>query len=73
VLVVSDGVTGSRVVGGFDDLFYGFPVDPGSGDVDPQGSQLLSIEAVGATLLALADVDPGDHVLGVEPILGVLS
>ncbi|MEQ1565505.1 MAG: DUF1501 domain-containing protein [Myxococcota bacterium] len=72
VMVVSDGVTGGRVVGGFDELFYGYPVDPTTGENDPDGPQLLSIEAVGATLLAMADVDPAEHILGVDPILGVL-
>jgi uncharacterized protein (DUF1501 family) len=73
VMVVGDGFTGGRVVGGFDDLFYGLPVEPSDGEVDPDGAQLLSIEAVGATLLAHADLDPADHILGVDPILGVLS
>ena len=29
-------------------------------------------EAVGATLLALADIDPGDYVPGYSPIEGIL-
>jgi uncharacterized protein (DUF1501 family) len=71
VMVVGSGLQGGRVIGGHDALFYGEPVDPASGEVG--GEQLLSIEAVGATLLALADIDPGPIVLGVEPISGVLS
>lgn len=72
VMVVGSGVTGGRVVGGFDDLFYGRTVDPGTGEA-ADGAQILSVEAVGATLLALADIDPAEHVLGVDPIVGVLS
>ena len=72
VMIVGPGVEGDRVVGGFDDSFYGYPVDPGSGEVD-EGGQVLSAEAVGATLLTLADVDPGPYVSGVEALTGVLS
>lgn len=72
VMVVGDGMTTGRVVGALDDLYYGRPVDPASGDVRDD-AQLLSIEAVGATLLALADIDPGEHIVGVDPIEGVLS
>jgi hypothetical protein len=71
-MVVGPGVTGGRVVGGFDALYGGRPVDPGSGDVVDDGP-LLSAEALGATLLALADVDPAEHVPGVAPITGVLA
>ncbi len=73
VMLVGDGVTGNRIVGAYDDLYYGRPVDPGSGEIDDAGPQLLSAEAVGATLLALADIDPKDHIQGVEPLTGVLS
>jgi hypothetical protein len=72
VLLVGDGVTGDRVVGGWDDNWYGTPVDPATGETDETG-QILSSEAVGATLLALADIDPGDYVSGVDPISGVLA
>lgn len=71
VMVVGSGLQGGRVIGGHDELFYGKPVDPTSGEVG--GDKLLSIESVGATLLALADIDPGPIVLGVDPIVGVLS
>lgn len=71
-MIVGPGVTGGRVVGGFDALYAGRPVDPGSGDVADDGP-LLSAEALGATLLALADVDPAEHVPGVAPLAGVLA
>lgn len=72
VMVVSPDVTGGRVVGGFDEAYFGKPVDPASGDVTDQG-QVLSAEAVGATLLSLAGVDPEEHISGVAPVTGVLA
>lgn len=71
-LLLGPGVTGGRVVGGFDSNFYGQNVDPASGDVTPKG-QVLSAEAVGATLLQYAGVDPEPYVSGVQPITGVLA
>ena len=72
VMVVSPDVTGGRVVGGFDEAYFGKLVDPASGDVTDQG-QVLSAEAVGATLLSLAGVDPEEHISGVAPVTGVLA
>ncbi len=70
-MVVGPNLVGDRVIGGFDESFYGRNVDPLSGELAEDG-QLLSAEALGATLLAMADVDPLDYVDGVEPILGML-
>lgn len=72
VMVTGPGITGDRVVGAYDANYYGLPLDTLSGDVD-EGGQILSAEAVGATLLALADLDPGDTLMGVDPVMGVLS
>jgi uncharacterized protein (DUF1501 family) len=72
VMLLGAGLTGDRVIGGFDDNYYGQTVDPGSGDVADSG-QVLSAESIGATLLALADVDPADYVMGVQPIDGVIA
>lgn len=71
VMMVGPSVTGGRVIGGYDSNYYGLSVDPATGDTADDG-QVLSAEAVGATLLAMADVDPGEYVSGVEPLLGVL-
>ena len=71
-LLVGPGLTGDRVVGGFDDVFYGHPVDPASGDV-AETAPLLSAETLGATLLSWADIDPGPYVSGVEPLTGILT
>jgi uncharacterized protein (DUF1501 family) len=72
VMLVGPGLAGDRVIGAFDESFYGRPVDAVSGDVTDDG-QTLSAEAVGATLLTLADVDPAEYVSGVDPILGALA
>ena len=71
-MVVGPNLLGDRVIGGFDTNFYGENVDPSTGDVYAEGP-VLSAESLGATLLAMADVDPLDYVDGVEPILGVLA
>jgi len=70
-MLLGPGITGDRMVGGWRDGFKGEAVDLASGELDPSGTTLTA-EAVGATLLALADVDPGDHVPGYAPVEGVL-
>ena len=70
-MLIGPKVQGGRVYGGLDSQVYGLPIDPISGDNG--GEQLFSAEALGATLLAMADVDPGPYVQGVSPILGMLT
>jgi uncharacterized protein (DUF1501 family) len=72
VMLVGPNITGDRVVGGFDDVYYGRDIDLGSGELTDEGN-LLSSEVLGATLLALGDVDPGTYVADADPILGVLG
>lgn len=55
------GVTGGRTIGGFDDSVLGRQVDPATGDTTDAGQRLLPGH-LGATLLALADLDPAEHV-----------
>lgn len=71
-MLVGRGLVGSRVVGAFDERYYGVPVDPGSGEVAADGP-LLTAEALGATLLALGGVDPGPLVPGFDPITGLFG
>ena len=71
-LVMGPGVAGGRVYGGFDEFYYGRTIDPASGDVTEDGA-LLSAEVLGATLLALADIDPEEHTPGVDVIAGMLA
>jgi hypothetical protein len=61
-LVVGDGVTGGRVVGGYDQGYRG---------LDTKRPATTPAQ-LGATLLALAGMDPGAFGPGVEPLLGVL-
>ena len=72
VLVWGDGLDGGRTVGEYDDEMFGLGVDPDSTEASAT-AQLLSAEAVGATLLALGDVDPDPYVSGVKPIEGLLT
>jgi uncharacterized protein (DUF1501 family) len=71
-MIVSPRVTGDRTVGGLDGASYGLGVDPASGELAPD-APLLSAEALGATLLQLADIDPAPYVAGVAPLTGVLA
>ena len=72
VMIVGDGFTGDRVVGGFDSGWMGQPLEFTSGDISSSG-RLLTAEAVGATLLEHLGVDPFEHVTGTDPLLGVLT
>jgi uncharacterized protein (DUF1501 family) len=73
VMITGPGIIGDRVVGAVDDNGYGLPIDPASGDVDASGDELLTVEHVGATLLALAGVDPGEEIATVPPIDGIIA
>lgn len=72
MLLTGPGLDGGRVVGGFDDNYAGSPVDLASGEVVESGV-LLTAEAVGATLLALGDVDPAEWVQGADALTGILA
>ncbi len=72
VLLMGPGLTTDRVVGSFNDAYFGEMVDPASAELADSGTALTS-ESLGATLLALADVDPEAHLPGVEPLQGVLA
>lgn len=71
-MLVGAGITGDRVVGGFDDNYYGKPIDPATGELSDSGAT-LSAEMLGATLLAMSDLDPNEYVSGVSPLAGVMS
>ncbi len=66
------GVAGGQVVGGMDGRFLGRPVDLASGAPTDGGTPLVAAH-LGATLLALGDVDPGDRLPGIEPIAAVMA
>lgn len=72
MLVLGSGIAGGRNIGGWDANAYGRTVDGASGELDESGVA-LSAESVGATLLALADIDPEEYVSGVAPLASVLA
>ena len=69
-LMMIGGVQGGRVVGGFDEQVVSAHIDPASGDLF-SGGEKLRAEHIGATLLALADVDPSKYTAA-SPIWSVI-
>ena len=61
------GVAGGRSIGGFDEQGKSSPIDRSSGAVSDSGELLTSAD-FGATLLALADIDPEDVLAGSQPV-----
>ena len=59
-LLLGAGVGGGRTVGAYDDSLLGQPVDLQTGAVDEAGGTRLTSKHLGATLLALAGLDPGE-------------
>ncbi len=70
-MMVGPNITGDRMVGAWSDAFGGEAIDLATGELDP-GGVYPTVENFGATLLALAGIDPGEHVPGYSPIEGVL-
>jgi hypothetical protein len=71
-MMIGSGVAGGRAYGGYGEDFEGAPIDPGSGEVHDSGVQMISSH-LGATLLALGDVDPAEYLPGISPITALLS
>jgi hypothetical protein len=69
-LLVGPGLTTDRVVGAYDERLYGQTVDLASAEASASGEDLDS-QVIGATLLALGDVDPSD--VGGAVLEGVLG
>ena len=67
-MLIGPGVRGGLTVGGFDDSFLGRPIDLASGQPSDSGT-LASSANFGATLLALADIDPGPD----QPVTAILA
>ena len=61
MMILGGGVQGGRVVGGYEDDGTGSPTSWTTGEPDASGSTLHAAD-VGATLLALGDVDPAEYV-----------
>ncbi len=71
-MFIGAGIQGGQVVGAFDDLGVGAPIDLKTGEISSAGTMLMPGH-VGATLLALGDVDPGPYIGRTDPILGLLK
>jgi uncharacterized protein (DUF1501 family) len=70
-MLIGAGVAGGQVVGGYDDNLVGQRLDLASGAPSKSGTAALSGN-LGATLLALADIDPAKYTDGLEPIRAAL-
>lgn len=71
-LLIGAGIAGDRVLGALDENYAGAPLDLATGDVDAGGERIIP-PTLGATLLALGDVDPGDALPGVGVLAGMLA
>lgn len=71
-LLAGAGIQGGQVVGGFNEYAMGQLVDLSSGQVSDSGTSLLSAH-FGATLLALADIDPGEYITDGAPVESVIA
>ena len=71
-LVIGPGITGNRTIGGYTDLYAGIGVDPKSGELDNTRAG-IGAKTLGATLLALGNVDPSAYITDPEVIQGVLK
>ncbi len=71
-LLIGAGVAGGQTIGGLDDGFIGQPIELASGAITDAGVD-LSAAHLGATLLALGDVDPGEYLTDAAPIEAVLA
>ena len=72
MMLIGPGIATGRSFGGYTSLYTGIGVDDG-GNADTSQPGIPS-EALGATLLALGDVDPAEHLRsGATPIPGLLG
>ena len=70
-MMVVGGLQGGRTIGGFDDQVVSSLIEPSTGDFY-SGGEKLKAEHIGATLLALADIDP-TSVTDASPIWSILT
>lgn len=72
MLLAGSGIRGGQTVGGYDSSWYGQPIDFATGEPDA-GGESITCGAIGATLLALGDVDPGEWVPSSAPITALMD
>lgn len=70
-LLLGAGIAGGQVLGAYDDGLVGVPIDLATGAYDPAGT-VITAAHLGATLLALAGLDPALYRPGIAPITGAL-
>jgi len=71
-MLVGSGVRGGRSLGAADDYGVGRKLDLATGDVTDSGTAVQAGH-LGATLLALADIDPAQELPGGEAILAMIE
>jgi uncharacterized protein (DUF1501 family) len=71
-LLIGSGIRGGQTIGGYDDNYLGRPIDLATGEADDGGDSLVPGH-LGATLLALADIDPGEWVTQAAPIAAAME
>jgi asparagine synthase (glutamine-hydrolysing) len=72
MMLVGPGLRGGRVVGGYTARYGGIGADPATGEPDPARPGIAAAD-IGATLLALGDVDPGEALPFATPLSGILA
>ena len=71
-MLVGSGIRGGVTVGGWDESWQGYPVDPATGEATESGVA-LGCASLGATLLTLGDVDPVPWVGDAAPLEAVIA
>jgi hypothetical protein len=71
MLIVGAGVSGNRVIGGYDDGYIGYGIDS-DGDINLADDDGVQCGAIGATLLAAGGIDPGRYTT-YAPIPGIFT
>jgi hypothetical protein len=71
-MILGPRLATNRAIGGLNSLFNGETIDLASGEIDSKGST-LTIESMGAGLLALADIDPGEWITHADPLTAMMG
>lgn len=71
-MLIGPGLTGGRVVGGFDEGWFGAPMNPEAAALADDGVR-IGPGTLGATLLAAAGLDPEESMPGVPVLRDILS
>lgn len=70
-ILIGSGVQGGQCIGGYDDFSLGKAIDLDSGEPSAQGTQ-IDCKNIGATLMALSDIDPKEYT-DADPIHGAIQ